>query len=305
MEKRCFKIAEDIKDKRVDKYLKEVLKEYSREYIKDLCKNKMVKINNKYVEPDKKVNFGDEIEVILPERKDFIEEKNLELKNLDVIYEDDDLMVINKPPFLKVHPAKKFDKEITLIDILIEKFPSLKNKNWFLNRPFLVHRLDRETSGVLLIAKTPQMQFILSEQFQKREIRKIYRSIVSGEVKISEGEILAPIKKEKNLSKINFLGKKAETKFKVLSYTKTFSYLELYPKTGRTHQIRTHLKFIGHPIIGDKIYGGEEKIIDKKVPRMMLHAYSIEFFYPGSKKCKIFIAELPEDFKFFLSYLSL
>ncbi|MFN3550603.1 MAG: RluA family pseudouridine synthase [Endomicrobiia bacterium] len=305
MEKRCFKITEDIKNKRVDKYLKEVLKEYSREYVKVLCKNKMVKVNNRYVDPDKEVSFGDEIEIFLPEREDFVEERNVKVENLDIIYEDDELLVINKPAFLKVHPAKKFDKEITLIDLLIKKFPYLKNKDWVLNRPFLVHRLDKETSGVLLIAKTPKMQFVLSKQFQQREIKKIYRAIVSGEIKISEGEIVAPIKKEKNLSKINFLGKQAETKFKVISSTKNFSYLELYPKTGRTHQIRTHLKFIGYPIIGDIIYGGVAQINNKNVPRIMLHAYGIEFFDPRSKKCKKFVAEIPEDFKFFLSYLSL
>lgn len=305
MEKKYFKIIENIENKRIDKYLAEVLKDYSREYIKFLCRNRLVKLNNQYVEPDKKISFGDEIEILLPERKDFVEDKNIVVRNLNVIYEDEELFVVNKPAFLKVHPAKKFDKEITLIDFLIEKFPSLKNKNWPLKRPFLVHRLDKETSGVLLIAKTPQMQFVLSKQFQERQIKKVYKAIVSGKVKVFEGEIVAPIKKEKNFSKINFLGKQAETKFKLLYSTEKFSYLELYPKTGRTHQIRTHLKFIGHPVIGDIVYGGIKEINGKKIPRVMLHAYSIEFFDIRSKKWRKFIAELPEDFKFFLSYLSL
>jgi len=304
MERKVIKVKDILEPIRIDKYLSEILKEYSREYIKVLCKNKFVKINNKIIsEPDKKVNNGDEIEVIIPRREDFIESGQIE--GLEIIYEDEDLLVINKPAFVKVHPAKKFDEETTLLDFLLKKFPNFKNSEWPLNRPFLVHRLDRETSGVLLVAKTPQMQFALSKQFQQRQINKVYRAIVSGKVLKKKIEVIAPIKKEKNFSKIDFLGKEAKTEVKVLSLTEEYSYLEIYPKTGRTHQIRTHLNFIGHPIIGDVAYGGPKKVKDKDVSRVMLHAYSIEFFDYRRKIWKKFVAELPQDFKFFLSFLSL
>jgi 23S rRNA pseudouridine1911/1915/1917 synthase len=304
MERKVIKVENILEPLRIDKYLSDVLKEYSREYIKVLCKNGFVKLNNKViVEPDKKVYNGDEIEVTIPKREDFINVGQIE--GLEIIYEDEDLLVINKPAFVKVHPAKKFDEEITLLDFLLKKFPSFKDNKWPLNRPFLVHRLDKETTGVLLISKTPKMQFSLSKQFQKREIRKVYRTIVAGKVLKKQIEVIAPIKKEKNFSKINFLGKEAKTEIKVLSSTEKYSYLEIYPKTGRTHQIRAHLSFIGYPIIGDVAYGGPKKVEDKDVPRVMLHAYSIEFFDYRRKIWRKFIAEFPLDFRFFLSFLSL
>jgi 16S rRNA U516 pseudouridylate synthase RsuA-like enzyme len=183
MERKVIKVENILEPLRIDKYLSNALKEYSREYIKVLCKSGFVKLNNKViVEPDKKVYNGDEIEVTIPKREDFINVGQIE--GLDIIYEDEDLLVINKPAFVKVHPAKKFDEEITLLDFLLKKFPGFKDNKWPLNRPFLVHRLDKETTGVLLIAKTPKMQFSLSKQFQKREIRKVYRTIVEEAKKV-------------------------------------------------------------------------------------------------------------------------
>lgn len=302
MEKRIFRVEKIEQNKRVDKYLVEKLKVYSREFVKVLCKNKFVKVNNKFVEPSYKICVGEVVEVEIPQREDYVVGK---IENIDTIYEDGELLVVNKPPFLKVHPAKKFDKDVTLIDLLYKKIPDVKDVLWPLQRPFLVHRLDKETSGVLIIAKTPQVQLGLAKQFQQRKIKKVYRAIVSNVPKVKTGEIVAPIEKHGNVSLIGPVGKEAKTLFNVLSNTEKFAYLELHPITGRAHQIRTHLKFIGCPIIGDVKYGGVDKIEGKRIPRPMLHAYSIEFYHPRREQWLKFSVEPPEDFKFFLSYLSL
>ncbi len=300
METKVFKVDIAAAKQRIDKFLATNLFEYSREYIKVLCKKGLVKVNNKQVAPDYKLSEGDEVCVLIPKREDYIFGNTI---NLEVLYEDDFLAVINKPAFLKVHPAKKFDEEITLLDLLIKKIPV--DGDWSLGRPFLVHRLDKETSGVLIIAKKPQAQFVLAKQFQQREVKKVYRAICFGELNVEKGEINAPIKKERNLSKVSQLGKEAKTFFKVLAKKGNYLHLELYPITGRTHQIRTHLSFIGIPILGDVKYNGATEISGKKVPRTMLHAYSIEFYHPWRKKWLKLNAPLPEDFQFFLSYLSL
>lgn len=302
MEKRVFKVEDISLPVRIDKYLSSKLVDFSREFIKLLCKNGLVKLNDKCVNPDAKVKINDTIEVVLPERKDYIVGK---IKDLQIIYEDEDILVINKPAFLKVHPSKNFDTEQTLMDILYERIPSTSKLPWPLNRPYLVHRLDKETSGILLIAKNPQSQYFLANQFKQRQIKKTYRGIVSGTLIQKEGKIFAPIEKEKNISKISPVGKEAITYFKILNSKNNFSYLEIYPLTGRTHQIRAHLSFIGHPIIGDRLYRGVLKVDNIKITRVMLHAYSLEFVHPRRKIWQKYIADYPEDFKFLLSYLGL
>lgn len=302
MEKKVIFVDKTSQGLRIDKFLTTVLTSFSREYIKVLCKKNFVKLNDVIVnEPDKKLRCGDKIEVLIPERKDFVIG---EIEDVEIIYEDNELLVVNKPAFLKVHPSSSYDTEPTLVDFLYNKLGDIK-ENWFLARPFIVHRLDKETSGILVVAKNPQIQYEIAKQFQQRSVKKTYRAIVSGVVRNKEGEIIAPIKKEKNLSKIDLAGKEAKTLFKTLSHSNEFTYLELYPITGRTHQIRTHLSFIGHPIIGDTKYGGVKEINGKKVKRMMLHAYSIQFYHPRRNKWLKFTAPLPEDFQFFLSLLSL
>lgn len=303
MDKKIFKV-ETSTQQRVDKYLASVLKEYSREFVKVLCKNKYVKVNNEYVDPDEKVSDGDIIEVLIPERREYVVGS---LKNVEVIYEDEYLIVFNKPAFLKVHPAGKFDRELTLTDLLLEKIPEGVKETWPLSRPFLVHRLDKETSGVMVVAKFPEVQFELSKQFQQRIVKKVYRAIVGGTVGQKTGEISAPIKKYKNVSIISDVGKEAKTLFKVLSVNRDYnvSYLELYPITGRTHQVRTHLSYIGHPIIGDVRYNGLRRICGRIVPRCMLHSYKIKFYHLWRKQWVEFTAELPEDFRYFLLELSL
>ncbi|MCX7956442.1 MAG: RluA family pseudouridine synthase [Endomicrobia bacterium] len=295
--------AKDIKEPvRIDKYLSSKFKNYSREYIKELCKRGFVKLNNNNVDADTKIKYDDNVEIVFPQRNEYILGS---VEDLNILYEDEDLLIIDKPAGIKVHPAKKFDKDTTLIDIL-EKELSQKFSDWPLERPFLIHRLDKETSGVLLIAKKPDVQYLIAKQFKERKIKKIYRTIVCNNVEFKEGSISIPISKHKNISKVDKItGKDAITEFRRLSVVNKFSYLEIYPLTGRTHQIRTHLSFVGWPILGDKVYGGQTKVGEIYVNRVMLHSYSIEFLHPRRGIWKKYIAEIPEDFKFFVFQLSL
>jgi 23S rRNA pseudouridine1911/1915/1917 synthase len=303
-----IKIDQNIKT-RIDKFLKERFSEYSREYIKVLCKKNFVKINNKPVSPSDIVKLGDVVEITFPQREEiYLNEQ----KDFETIFEDKNLIVINKPAGLLVHPGKKFDQRKTLLDILSEKYEKLTNLSWQLEHPFLVHRLDKDTSGIMLVAKNPQTQYLLSKQFETRQIKKVYRAIVDGKLSSKTGEIVAPVEKTKNYVKVSEFGKPAKTKFKVISTTEKFSYLELYPETGRTHQIRVHTSFIGHPIIGDKEYGGSTIIGTKKVSRIMLHSYKIKFVYPNTnlttsekKKWVEFCAPLPKDFQDMLHFCCL
>ena len=302
MQKQVIKVEEYVKE-RVDKFLKGQFIEHSREYIKVLCKKGFVKVNNKTVSSSDKIKFGDIIEIIFPQREDvYLNEQ----KDFETIFEDKNLLVINKPSGLLVHPGKKFDTRKTLLDILSERYKKIAGLCWELEKPFLVHRLDKDTSGIMLVAKNPQTQYLLSKQFETRQIKKVYRAIVVGQIKADTGDIIAPIEKTKNYVKISEFGHPAKTKFKVISRTQKVSYLELYPETGRTHQIRVHTNFIGHPIVGDTEYGGSEKIDSKKVDRMMLHSYKIKFVYPDTKKPEVekwleFCAEIPKDFQDILS----
>ncbi len=243
---------------------------------------------------------------------------------INIIYEDDNLMVINKPAGLLVHPDGK-TTEYTLTDWIIKKYPKLKNigepveyDGKTILRPGIVHRIDRNTTGVLVIAKNQDTFLDLKHQFKKRSIRKTYRAIVYGNIKKDSGVIDKPIGRSARdfrawSAEITARGKlrDAVTEYKVLrrfSYDnpynessafiirgKLFTYLEIYPKTGRTHQIRVHLKYIKHPIVCDKLYAPKKKCA-LGLTRMALHAKSIELFLQNGSKI-IVEAPLPEDFE--------
>ncbi len=305
MEKKIIKVEEN-DNVRIDKYLKFELINFSREYIKTLCKLGYIKLNNKNVESSSKVKVGDIIEINIPSRKDISYNENTEF---ETIFENKDFVVINKPAGLLVHPGSNFDSRKTLLDILTEKYKNVTSLKWLGERPFLVHRLDKDTSGVMIVAKNPQTQYFLSKQFENRKVEKVYLAIVEGEINEYMGKISALIEKTKNAIRVGPLGRHSITEFKVISKNNRFTYLELYPKTGRTHQIRVHMAYIKHPIIGDLEYGGKEYISGTKVLRTMLHSYKIKFMFPQKKekneegkKCLEFCAQIPKDF---LSMLSL
>ncbi len=244
---------------------------------------------------------------------------------IKIIYEDENIVAINKPAGLVVHSDGKTDEK-TVADWVLENYPNVENVGEPLilsdgkeiKRPGIVHRLDRDTSGILLIAKNQESFLNFKEQFQNRTIQKIYRTFVYGRVKNDEDIIDRPIGRSKKdfrrwTAQRDIRGKEREavTKYKVLERSKDYSFLEVYPKTGRTHQIRVHLKAINYPVVCDKLYSPKRECA-LGFERLALHAYSIEFSLPngdpkssemtGQRQIKLKV-ELPKDFDDALKHL--
>jgi len=221
------------------------------------------------------------------------------MENIKIIYEDDDVLAINKPAGLLVHGQS------SLVDWLVKKYPEIKNVGEDLTRPGIVHRLDKDTSGVLLIAKNQKSFEYLKTQFQQKKIKKKYLALVNGEIKNNSGIIDLPIGKSKKDFRKKKAGKDARgkireavTEYKVLKRFDKYTLVEVLPKTGRTHQIRVHFKAIGHPIVGDKLYGHQSNL-----NRQFLHANSLELTLLGGARIKL-EADLPDDLKNFLNMLN-
>ncbi|NCN52870.1 RluA family pseudouridine synthase [Candidatus Wolfebacteria bacterium] len=297
-------IADSIE--RVDKFIADQLEEVSRSQIQELFKSNDVFINDKPAKKQSvKLKVGD---VVLVSKKGIAElNKEFELEPelgipLDILYEDDDILVINKQADLIVHPTTS-EPNHTLANAIIAQYPELKDVGESPFRPGIVHRLDRNTTGVLIIVKNQKTFDFIKEQFLNHSIKKIYIALVHGVFKDKDGVINYSIRP----SSINRLKKvivkdinkeedkrsirEAETAYKVKeSIEEKYSLLEVYPKTGRTHQIRVHLAAIGHPVVGDELYGSRTNLTN----RQMLHAKSIEFIAPNGKEMKI-EAPIPED----------
>lgn len=213
---------------------------------------------------------------------------------LTILYEDADLAVVVKPCGMVVHPAAG-NEDGTLVNALLHHLDSLGGIGGEL-RPGIVHRLDKDTSGLLLVAKNDASQLALSEQLSARSMEKHYRALVEGNVKEDSGRIEAAIarsKKDRKKMAVDDEGREAITEWTVLQRGRGVTLLDVHILTGRTHQIRVHTKHIGHPVCGDPIYGSAK---GAKVPRLMLHAYSLTFTHPASGQRMTFTAELPEEF---------
>lgn len=238
--------------------------------------------------------------------------------NLKIIYEDDDILAVNKPAGINVHPDEHH-KENTLIQIISQKYPQiLEVGDDPKKRPGVVHRLDRDTSGVLILAKSEKSFEYLKNLFKNQLIKKTYIALVSGKLGKEKGErgvVDKPIARSARnpilrtaRGKIRGELKSAITEYKILDYFKLpsvkeryFTLVEVYPKTGRTHQIRAHFKALGAPVTGDKLYGGKSAKIERLV-RQFLHAASLEFTLPSGGRIKL-EADLPDDLKSFLEKL--
>ena len=305
-------VDENNQNKRVDVFLSKYEKKISRTKIKNLIEKGYLEINNlKVLEPSKKVNIKDKIKLEVPELK------KLEIKpykyKLDIIYEDNDVMVINKPAGLVVHPgAGNFDN--TLVNALINyDKKNLSSINGEL-RPGIVHRLDKDTSGVIIVAKNNFAHTHLSEQFNEHSIDRKYIALVWGKLRPQKGEIKTFItrsSKNRQLMDVSQTkGKLAITNYKTIeiyenSRVPTLSLVEYKLKTGRTHQIRVHMKFKGNPILGDKSYKKKlKKLKDvdpelneiiKKIDRQCLHAKSLGFLHPTKNQRLFFESKLPND----------
>ncbi len=297
-----FKISEIEAGERLDVFLKEKLPNLSRTRIKNLIENSYILVNTKISKPSYKIKPGDIIEVRLPYEKE-IELKPQEVE-FEILYEDNDIAVINKPAGLVVHPAPGH-YENTLVHGLLLRLKNLSGIGGKL-RPGIVHRLDKDTSGIMLIAKNDFSHNTLVTAFKNKEIEKEYIAICYGIFKMKKGKIETFLGRHPvNRKKIAVLkeGKLAITLYEVIEeYNKKTSLVLAKPVTGRTHQIRVHLSYLGHPIIGDPVYGGLKHGIPKP-KRLMLHSYRISFVHPRTKKEMRFEAPIPEDFQEYIKCL--
>ncbi|MDP2831378.1 MAG: RluA family pseudouridine synthase [Candidatus Omnitrophota bacterium] len=268
----------------------------SRTIFQKLIREGKVFLNSKIVnKPHHKLNPLDTLQVFLPEQEktEFLPEQI----PLDIVYEDKDILVINKQTGLVVHPAPG-NRAHTLVNALLGRSMELSDINK--NRPGIVHRLDKETSGLLVIAKNNASHLKLVKQFAQHSIRRKYIAIVSGRVEFDEDVIEAPIGrhplKRKNMA-VSFTQntKYAKTFYKTLKRSRDFTLLELTPFTGRTHQLRVHLAYLGHPILGDAKYGKKDSFL-----RLALHAQEIGFIHPSTGKLMHFTSKIPLEFQDFV-----
>lgn len=299
-------------DKRLDVFLSENFPQFSRNNIQNLIKEKKVLVNSKPQKASHKIKENDKIELEIPK----VEETKLTPQDLpfEILFEDNDIIVVNKPAGLTVHPGAG-RKDNTLANALLYHTTHLSSVGGPL-RPGIVHRLDKDTSGVLLVAKTNEAHLKLLDVFKTHDIKRIYHAIVWGSPKEDAGVINMDIgRDEKNRKKISTNTRKkrtAITKYKVLKRYEYVSLLELTLETGRTHQIRVHLENLKTPVIGDQTYGKriapfkmKKEIADyiKKLKRQMLHAKILGFTHPMNNKDMEFESSYPEDMKQLLEKL--
>lgn len=294
-------VKKEDENKRIDKLIAEVYKDISRMTIQRLINDGKLKINNKNVKVSYKVSEGDSIEFDLQEPEE-IDIKAQDIP-LNVIYEDEDIIVINKEKGMVVHPGNGRTED-TLVNALMQKCKNSLSGIGGKIRPGIVHRLDKDTSGIIIVAKNDKAHINLSEQIKNRKVNKYYIALVRGSVIENNATINMPIArstKDRKKMAVSEKGKEAITHFKVLKRYNGYTLLKLKIDTGRTHQIRVHLAEIGHPVVGDEVYSnGKNKF---GVKGQCLHAERIEFVHPTSNKKMVLEAELPKYFKDILEKL--
>ena len=275
---------------RLDKYVCQKCSELSRTYIQKLISNGHITVNDRMAKAGLKLNIGDRLRVIIPSAVP--SPLAPEAIPLNIIYEDDDLLVIDKPPGLAIHPAPGHPSH-TLVNAILSHLPTLPETDDSL-RPGIVHRLDKDTSGVMLVAKNRQAQANLIDQFKTHSVVKAYLALVKGHLTPESGVIEAPIGRDSRNRKrmaVATKGREARTEYDVVKYIGDYTLLEVKPETGRTHQIRVHLSAIGYPVVGDKVYGVKSDYLS----RQFLHACRLGFKLPSTGEYVEFQSELPPD----------
>lgn len=288
-----FEVESD--SKRIDAYLSEKLEDTSRVAIQRLVTNGKVLVNGKTVKASYKVQAGDKIEV----EEEVPVEISLKAQNipLDIIYEDKDIIVVNKPKGMVVHPANG-NPDGTLVNAIMAICKDSLSGIGGEIRPGIVHRLDKDTSGIIIIAKNDKAHINLSEQIKEHTVKKTYIALVRGLVKENEATINMPIgrsEKDRKKMAVTKKGKEAITHFKVLERYDKYTLLQVNIETGRTHQIRVHLSQIGYPVVGDEVYSNGKN--EWNVKGQCLHAKSLEFIHPVTGEKMYLEAELPQYFK--------
>ena len=290
-----FKVEDKDKNKRLDSFLSENLPDITRSQISLLNSEGKVLLNKRTVKNGYKLCFGDEVEIEINQKKELsFSPENIPL---DVVYEDDDFIVINKPQGLCVHPAVK-NEEHTLVNALMYRFKNLSDINGNF-RMGIVHRLDKDTSGLMIVAKNNKAHINLAKQIQTKSCKRKYLALVVGTFNPKDGEINKNlIRSKKNRLKYevcgNFEGKPALTYYKTIEIYKGYSLVEFELKTGRTHQIRVHSSFLGHPIVGDKLYGAKDNF---GLNGQLLTSYDLTLSRPLDGKILHFEIPLPDYFQ--------
>ncbi|MGD8786578.1 MAG: RluA family pseudouridine synthase [Phycisphaerales bacterium] len=309
-----LKVGHSVKDRRLDKYLHNRFSNLSRNFIQDAIKAGSVIVNGKIPKPSLKLSPDDIIDLTLPEppSKEILPEDI----PLNIVYEDSCIIILNKQPNILVHPARG-NTHGTLVNAL--RFYSDKLSSGLGDfRPGIVHRLDKNTTGVMVVAKDDITQGKIAKQFERRSVKKSYLAIVHGTPELTADRIKAPLgvhprAREKYAIRPES-GKEAITIYEVIESFRGFSLLRLTPKTGRTHQIRVHLSYIKHPIVADDMYGGklvyrwqladaEPAVEEPLISRVALHAHTLEFKHPETDEMVKFEAPLPDDMQNLLDML--
>lgn len=283
---------------RIDKVLTILEPEITRSQLKNLINDGHVTVNGQPVKPKYKVQAGDKISLVKPEPQSL--ELTPENIPLDIVYEDDDMIVVNKPQGMVVHPAPGHPNH-TLVNALLYHSPLSTINGTF--RPGIVHRIDKDTSGLLMVAKNDLAHQSLAEQLRNKTNKREYLALVYGQIKEDEGTIDAPLGRNPQDRKKQAVvkdGRHAVTHFKVVKRYDNFTLVKCILETGRTHQIRVHMKYIGHPLVGDPLYG-PRKVIGKN--GQFLHAALLGFKHPRTGEEMVFEAPLPENFQKMLDKL--
>lgn len=295
MDELIFDVQEQDKNLRIDKYLAAQLPEQSRSYIQKLIREEQVLVNGKTVKANYKVQPYDHLMLTIPQ----LQEPDILPEDipLDILYEDEDVLVINKPKNMVVHPSAGHYTHTVVNAVLFHCKDQLSGINGVL-RPGIVHRIDMDTTGAIVICKNDHSHQILAEQLKVHSITRKYRAIVCGNIKEDEGTIEGPIgrhpvdRKKMAINEKN--GKPAITHFKVLERFGNYTYVECQLETGRTHQIRVHMASKGHPLLGDTVYGPAK--CPFKLEGQCLHAMVLGFMHPTKKEYMEFTAPLPDYF---------
>ncbi len=301
MEQYLFEIQET-QQMRLDKYLAEQFPEQTRSYLQKLIKDGEVLVNGKSVKTGYQLSKGDEVSVNIPEPKELdVEPQQMDL---DIVYEDEDVILINKPKGMVVHPAPGHTTDTLVNGLLYHCKDNLSGING-VARPGIVHRIDRDTTGILIVCKNDMSHNSIAAQLKEHSIKRRYRALVHGNVKQDHGTVEGPIgrhpvdRKKMAINERN--GKHAVTHYTVLERFGNYTLIECVLETGRTHQIRVHMTSIGHPLVGDEVYGPAK--CPFKLQGQCLHAMVLGFVHPRSGEYMEFSAQLPEYFEDLLKKL--
>jgi 23S rRNA pseudouridine1911/1915/1917 synthase len=305
-----FTVEQSLPGRRLDVFLRDRFPAASRGALQRLIEEGHVRVNGRAVKPTHSPRAGERVEVHWPEARPA--EAQAEEMPLDILFEDPSLLVLNKPAGLVVHPAAGHE-EHTLVNALLHHCAGQLSGIGGVARPGIVHRLDKETSGCLVVAKNDETHLALSKQFAERRVQKIYEAIICGQPAHDSGEIRAaiarhPTHRKRMAARDDDAGRAAHTSWRVLERLNSATLVAAQIHTGRTHQIRVHFQFLGHPVAGDTTYGARQngkltELTGYRAPRVMLHAHELSFVHPGTERQLSFEAPLPEDFREALKFL--